>query len=117
MTGGCFSVHFQGPSQWVILEFPQRIRVSQLQIQFQGGFSSRRGCLEGTESPGSGERRVEGATRLHSLLLSLLQVLRAVRLSVRLWTSTLRTTTQSRYPVLASGVGVVYAFESCRPCL
>ncbi|KAF3829234.1 hypothetical protein GH733_003498 [Mirounga leonina] len=38
----------QGPSQWVILEFPQRIRVSQLQIQFQGGFSSRRGHLEGT---------------------------------------------------------------------
>uniref|UniRef100_A0A8C8YIF6 Nuclear receptor 2C2-associated protein n=1 Tax=Prolemur simus TaxID=1328070 RepID=A0A8C8YIF6_PROSS len=37
----------QGPSQWVILEFPQRIRVSQLQIQFQGGFSSHRGCLEG----------------------------------------------------------------------
>lgn len=38
----------QGPSQWVILEFPQRIRVSQVQIQFQGGFSSRRGCLEGS---------------------------------------------------------------------
>lgn len=38
----------QGPSQWVRLEFPQRIRVSQLQIQFQGGFSSRRGHLEGT---------------------------------------------------------------------
>lgn len=32
----------------MILEFPQRIRVSQLQIQFQGGFSSRRGHLEGT---------------------------------------------------------------------
>ncbi|XP_058419849.1 nuclear receptor 2C2-associated protein isoform X1 [Diceros bicornis minor] len=39
----------QGPSQWVILEFPQRVRVSQLQIQFQGGFSSRRGCLEGSQ--------------------------------------------------------------------
>lgn len=38
----------QGPSQWVVLEFPQRVRVSQLQIQFQGGFSSRRGRLEGT---------------------------------------------------------------------
>ncbi|KAG8517198.1 Nuclear receptor 2C2-associated protein [Galemys pyrenaicus] len=36
----------QGPIQWVLLEFPQRIRVSQLQIQFQGGFSSRRGRLE-----------------------------------------------------------------------
>ncbi|KAK1342477.1 hypothetical protein QTO34_015242 [Cnephaeus nilssonii] len=31
----------QGPSQWVILEFPQRIRVSQLQIQFQGCLSVR----------------------------------------------------------------------------
>lgn len=39
----------QGPSQWVTLEFPQRIRVSQLQIQFQGGFSSRRGHPEGSQ--------------------------------------------------------------------
>nr|XP_051684079.1 nuclear receptor 2C2-associated protein isoform X1 [Oryctolagus cuniculus] len=39
----------QGPSQWVVLEFPQRVRVSQLQIQFQGGFSSRRGRLEGSQ--------------------------------------------------------------------
>nr|KAF6481291.1 nuclear receptor 2C2 associated protein [Molossus molossus] len=39
----------QGPSQWVILEFPQRICVSQLQIQFQGGFSSRLGHLEGSQ--------------------------------------------------------------------
>ncbi|XP_046527368.1 nuclear receptor 2C2-associated protein isoform X2 [Equus asinus] len=39
----------QGPSQWVILEFPHRVCVSQLQIQFQGGFSSRRGCLEGSQ--------------------------------------------------------------------
>ncbi|PNJ28268.1 nuclear receptor 2C2-associated protein isoform X2 [Pongo abelii] len=39
----------QGPSQWVTLEFPQLICVSQLQIQFQGGFSSRRGCLEGSQ--------------------------------------------------------------------
>ncbi|KAG5208473.1 hypothetical protein JEQ12_016038 [Ovis aries] len=36
----------QGPSQWVTLEFPQCICVSQLQIQFQGGFSSRQGRLE-----------------------------------------------------------------------
>uniref|UniRef100_A0A8D1D1E4 Nuclear receptor 2C2 associated protein n=1 Tax=Sus scrofa TaxID=9823 RepID=A0A8D1D1E4_PIG len=39
----------QGPSQWIILEFPQRICVSQLQIQFQGGFSSRQGRLEGSQ--------------------------------------------------------------------
>lgn len=50
-VGLSFPVCFQGPSQWVTLEFPQRIRVSQLQIQFQGGFSSRRGCLEGTGRP------------------------------------------------------------------
>ncbi|XP_073909735.1 nuclear receptor 2C2-associated protein [Castor canadensis] len=39
----------QGPSQWVSLEFPQLVHVSQLQIQFQGGFSSRRGRLEGSQ--------------------------------------------------------------------
>ncbi|XP_058148722.1 nuclear receptor 2C2-associated protein [Dasypus novemcinctus] len=39
----------QGPTQWVMLAFPQRVRVSQLQIQFQGGFSSRRGRLEVSE--------------------------------------------------------------------
>ncbi|XP_075420104.1 nuclear receptor 2C2-associated protein [Tenrec ecaudatus] len=39
----------QGPCQWVMLEFPQCVRISQLQIQFQGGFSSRRGRLEGSQ--------------------------------------------------------------------
>ncbi|XP_072803416.1 nuclear receptor 2C2-associated protein isoform X3 [Vicugna pacos] len=39
----------QGPSQWVTLEFPQRICVSQLQIQFQGGFSCHQGRLEAAE--------------------------------------------------------------------
>nr|XP_020039313.1 nuclear receptor 2C2-associated protein isoform X1 [Castor canadensis] len=49
----------QGPSQWVSLEFPQLVHVSQLQIQFQGGFSSRRGRLEGTRRAwgGGGLRR------------------------------------------------------------
>lgn len=51
LTGLSFSVCFQGPSQWVTLEFPQCICVSQLQIQFQGGFSSRQGRLEGTGKP------------------------------------------------------------------
>ncbi|KAM9095033.1 nuclear receptor 2C2-associated protein [Sarcophilus harrisii] len=37
----------QGTSQWVMLEFPQSVRVSQVQIQFQGGFASRQGRLEG----------------------------------------------------------------------
>lgn len=39
----------QGPAQWVMLEFPKRVRVSQLRIQFQGGFSCRRGRLEGSQ--------------------------------------------------------------------
>lgn len=83
--GLSFPVCFQGPSQWVILEFPQRIRVSQLQIQFQGGF---------LQSPGlprrywkaleEGEKGSEGTPWPHSLPLSLLQVLRGVRLSIRL---------------------------------
>ncbi|XP_063259619.1 nuclear receptor 2C2-associated protein isoform X4 [Prinia subflava] len=36
----------QGTSQWVTLEFPSPVRVSQLQLQFQGGFSSRLCTLE-----------------------------------------------------------------------
>ncbi|KAM5237968.1 nuclear receptor 2C2-associated protein [Ctenodactylus gundi] len=39
----------QGSSQWVTLDFPQRIHVTQLQIQFQGGFSCRQGRLEGSQ--------------------------------------------------------------------
>ncbi|TNM87422.1 hypothetical protein fugu_005643 [Takifugu bimaculatus] len=30
----------QGERQWVILEFPQSVKVSELRIQFQGGFSA-----------------------------------------------------------------------------
>ncbi|XP_028906282.1 nuclear receptor 2C2-associated protein [Ornithorhynchus anatinus] len=37
----------QGSSQWVMLEFPQTVKVSQIQIQFQGGFTCRQGRLEG----------------------------------------------------------------------
>uniref|UniRef100_A0A452GII8 Nuclear receptor 2C2-associated protein n=1 Tax=Gopherus agassizii TaxID=38772 RepID=A0A452GII8_9SAUR len=37
----------QGSSQWVMLEFPQPVKVSQLQIQFQGGFASQLCTLEG----------------------------------------------------------------------
>ncbi|XP_060038405.1 nuclear receptor 2C2-associated protein isoform X2 [Erinaceus europaeus] len=35
--------------QWVLLEFPQRVRLSCLQLQFQGGFCSRRGRLHGAQ--------------------------------------------------------------------
>ncbi|NXK84032.1 NR2CA protein, partial [Amazona guildingii] len=37
----------QGACQWVTLDFPRSVRVSQLHIQFQGGFSSRLCTLEG----------------------------------------------------------------------
>ncbi|XP_042273337.1 nuclear receptor 2C2-associated protein isoform X1 [Thunnus maccoyii] len=37
----------QGECQWVTLEFPQAVRVSQLKVQFQGGFSSKTCRLEG----------------------------------------------------------------------
>lgn len=30
------------------LEFPQCVQITQLQVQFQGGFSSRHSCLEGS---------------------------------------------------------------------
>ncbi|NXH11678.1 NR2CA protein, partial [Bucco capensis] len=37
----------QGICQWVTLDFPGTVKVSQLQLQFQGGFSSRLCTLEG----------------------------------------------------------------------
>ncbi|NXS61159.1 NR2CA protein, partial [Brachypteracias leptosomus] len=37
----------QGRCQWVTLDFPSTVKVSQLHIQFQGGFSSRLCTLEG----------------------------------------------------------------------
>ncbi|KAM5191285.1 nuclear receptor 2C2-associated protein isoform 2-T2 [Mantella aurantiaca] len=36
----------QGSSQWIIIEFPQMVNVSEIHIQFQGGFSSRNCILE-----------------------------------------------------------------------
>ncbi|KAM5191284.1 nuclear receptor 2C2-associated protein isoform 1-T1 [Mantella aurantiaca] len=38
----------QGSSQWIIIEFPQMVNVSEIHIQFQGGFSSRNCILEGS---------------------------------------------------------------------
>nr|ACI67540.1 Nuclear receptor 2C2-associated protein [Salmo salar] len=43
----------QGDSQWVTLEFPQPVRVSELKVRFQGGFSGKTCRLEG--SPKAGE--------------------------------------------------------------
>ncbi|XP_030074213.1 nuclear receptor 2C2-associated protein isoform X2 [Microcaecilia unicolor] len=36
-----------GTAQWILLEFPKSVEVSQLHIQFQGGFTSRTCTLEG----------------------------------------------------------------------
>ncbi|XP_030640440.1 nuclear receptor 2C2-associated protein [Chanos chanos] len=38
----------QGDSQWVVLEFPQPVRVSELRLQFQGGFSGKTCRLKGS---------------------------------------------------------------------
>uniref|UniRef100_A0A3Q0THM1 Nuclear receptor 2C2-associated protein n=1 Tax=Amphilophus citrinellus TaxID=61819 RepID=A0A3Q0THM1_AMPCI len=37
----------QGECQWVSLEFPNTVRVSELKVQFQGGFSAKTCRLEG----------------------------------------------------------------------
>nr|XP_020669941.1 nuclear receptor 2C2-associated protein [Pogona vitticeps] len=37
----------QGSTQWLTLEFPQPVQVSRIQIQFQGGFSSRKCVVQG----------------------------------------------------------------------
>ncbi|XP_053556671.1 nuclear receptor 2C2-associated protein [Bombina bombina] len=39
----------QGSSQWILLEFPQPVLVTQVSIQFQGGFSSKTCTLEGCQ--------------------------------------------------------------------
>ncbi|XP_061457986.1 nuclear receptor 2C2-associated protein [Rhineura floridana] len=43
----------QGATQWLTLEFPQTVQVSQILIQFQGGFASRKctvqGCRKGED--------------------------------------------------------------------
>ncbi|KAG7238988.1 hypothetical protein INR49_030253 [Caranx melampygus] len=37
----------QGECQWVTLEFPQPVTVSELKVQFQGGFSAKTCRVEG----------------------------------------------------------------------
>ncbi|KAM6464000.1 nuclear receptor 2C2-associated protein isoform 1-T2 [Liasis olivaceus] len=39
----------QGATQWLTVEFPQTVQASQIQIQFQGGFASRKCILQGTQ--------------------------------------------------------------------
>ncbi|KAJ8387758.1 hypothetical protein AAFF_G00150590 [Aldrovandia affinis] len=42
----------QGGSQWVVLEFPQPVRVSEVKLEFQGGFSGKTCRLEGCMKEG-----------------------------------------------------------------
>ncbi|XP_076880326.1 nuclear receptor 2C2-associated protein isoform X2 [Brachyhypopomus gauderio] len=46
----------QGESQWVLLEFPAPVKVSELRLQFQGGFSGKSCKLEGCSKEGVLER-------------------------------------------------------------
>ncbi|XP_037104940.1 nuclear receptor 2C2-associated protein isoform X1 [Syngnathus acus] len=38
----------QGDCQWLILDFPQSVRLSEFKVQFQGGFSAKTCRLEGS---------------------------------------------------------------------
>ncbi|XP_053228607.1 nuclear receptor 2C2-associated protein [Podarcis raffonei] len=42
----------QGATQWLTLEFPQAVRPSQIQIQFQGGFASQKCVVQGCQNRG-----------------------------------------------------------------
>ncbi|XP_029003988.1 nuclear receptor 2C2-associated protein [Betta splendens] len=48
----------QGEYQWVYLDFPQPVKVSELKVQFQGGFSAKTCRLEGC--PKTGDLKVIG---------------------------------------------------------
>ncbi|XP_058257177.1 nuclear receptor 2C2-associated protein [Hemibagrus wyckioides] len=43
----------QGECQWVLLEFPVPVRMSELKLQFQGGFSGKSCKLEGCNKNGN----------------------------------------------------------------
>ncbi|XP_031174238.1 nuclear receptor 2C2-associated protein [Sander lucioperca] len=43
----------QGECQWVCLEFPQSVKVSELKVQFQGGFSAKTCRLDGCPKDGA----------------------------------------------------------------
>ncbi|KAM8875012.1 nuclear receptor 2C2-associated protein [Spinachia spinachia] len=43
----------QGESQWVSLEFPRPVRVSEIKLQFQGGFSAKTCRLNGCPKDGA----------------------------------------------------------------
>ncbi|XP_054458678.1 nuclear receptor 2C2-associated protein isoform X1 [Anoplopoma fimbria] len=43
----------QGECQWVSLGFPQSVKVSELKVQFQGGFSAKTCRLDGCQKDGA----------------------------------------------------------------
>ncbi|XP_063146879.1 nuclear receptor 2C2-associated protein [Candoia aspera] len=43
----------QGATQWLTVGFPQMVQASQIQIQFQGGFASRKCILQGGQKGGN----------------------------------------------------------------
>ncbi|XP_072771181.1 nuclear receptor 2C2-associated protein isoform X2 [Nerophis lumbriciformis] len=48
----------QGERQWLVLDFPQPIMVSELKVQFQGGFSAKTCRLEGGPRCGQSKNTV-----------------------------------------------------------
>ncbi|KAM6963257.1 nuclear receptor 2C2-associated protein [Aplochiton taeniatus] len=42
----------QGDFQWVSIDFPQPVKISELKVQFQGGFSGKTCRLEGSQKAG-----------------------------------------------------------------
>ncbi|KAM6236178.1 nuclear receptor 2C2-associated protein isoform 1-T1 [Porphyrio hochstetteri] len=78
----------QGTCQWVTLDFPRTVKVSELHIQFQGGFSSRLCTLEGCRA---GEELVKIShlypEDTHAMQISFAQRLRDSRWRRRCWTS------------------------------
>ncbi|XP_017556857.1 nuclear receptor 2C2-associated protein [Pygocentrus nattereri] len=49
----------QGDQQWVLLEFPVLVKVSELRLQFQGGFSGKSCKLEGCSKEANLEHIVD----------------------------------------------------------
>ncbi|KAL7855173.1 hypothetical protein SRHO_G00173630 [Serrasalmus rhombeus] len=49
----------QGDQQWVLLEFPALVKVSELRLQFQGGFSGKSCKLEGCRKDANLEHIVD----------------------------------------------------------
>lgn len=42
----CFYFHFQGDEQWVLISFQDNVELSEVEIQFQGGFCAQKFHIE-----------------------------------------------------------------------